>query len=180
MLKCSGNLTIIISNNKQKKFAMAKAKKIAVTKQTFANLIERKLALQTLVKSENGEKAEENYLRNETIGNQLVEFRQNVEINQKSLDELNELIDRVVVIDPEEQNAVVRIGSVVTLKFPAIEITMKFDGVSVSKYDKIISAESPIGLKIAGKSAGDEVIINDIKVIIEQIFLPSQTITLIM
>lgn len=145
-------------------------KKIPVTQTTYELMIEKKILLQNLVALENGEKALENDFRMESLKNQNSEFRQNIVINQRALDDHLLLLDRVKVVTPAQQNEVVKVGSIVVLKFPDQVVTMTFDGMSFTK--GVISVESPLGQKMYGKKVGDTFEVNQKIVTIQEIQLP--------
>ncbi len=148
---------------------MAKAK-IPVLQKTYAQLVEKKVLLESIISLEQKEKALENGNRLENIQNSDSEFHPSLTVNEVRLREIKQLISIAQVTKPERQNQVVKIGSIVTLKYPKQTITMSFDGMSFEK--GTVSLQSPLGSKIFGKKAGDFISLNDMEIKIEEIQFP--------
>lgn len=148
---------------------MAKAK-IPVLQKTYAQLVEKKVLLESIISFEQKEKAIENGNRLENIQNSDAEFHQSLNFNEARLREIKALIESAEVTKPERQNKIVKIGNIVTLKYPKQTITMTLDGMSFEK--GVVSLESPLGSKIFGKKAGDFISLNGMEIKIEEIQFP--------
>ena len=143
---------------------------IPVTRATYDIMVEKRVILENIIALERKEKALENGNRSENLQDSTVEFHPNLKVNQARLEEIEAALKKVEVTKPQSQKDFVKVGNVVVLKFPDQVVTMTVDGVSYAK--NALSLQSPLGLLIKGKKIGDEVELNNKKVIIQEIKFP--------
>jgi transcription elongation factor GreA len=100
------------------------------------------------------------------------------EMWEKRVKDLEEILSRIEIVEPEEQNEVVDLGTGVILKFENESISKYIlDGFSLEALGDRISIYSPLGKAIVGARKGEEVIFrvgeNERKVTVVEIYLPS-------
>ena len=82
----------------------------------------------------------------------------------RSIDEMQRLVDKAVIIKPNKDTSSVKLGHKVTISSSTGEKTFQILGPSETKpEDGIISYKSPLGEKLMGKSVGDEIEIRDVE-----------------
>lgn len=82
-------------------------------------------------------------------------------------------LNSCLVIVPEEQAEVIKIGNIVRFEYHKdnSEVIRVIDG--ISSYNNVCSVKSPLGQVLMGKKKGDVVQVNNMKVEIKEIYPPS-------
>lgn len=143
---------------------------IPVTRKTYDIMIEKRVLLETQIMLEQKDKALEMGNKTENLQDSTVEFHPTLTVSETRLRDIKNALANVEIVNPENQNKVVKIGNIVVLQYPAQEVTMRVDGASYEK--NVLSLQSPLGKLIEGQPVGKEVEVNKLKVIIKEIRFP--------